>query len=124
MREDVCAVSEHTRLVTVRSTGDLVTLTRGHPLRDRTWEALVMDRSRREIRLVSDDVPPGLSSGAWRCVCCVRVALCGWGGCGWEWEERGVIQIGQHVCRERGFQHGRRVESFLSKLVLPCCKNG
>jgi len=46
--------------------GDLVTLSRNNPLTERCTEAIVLDKSRFEVRVVVDRLPPGLSSGTWR----------------------------------------------------------
>eukprot|EP00967_Tisochrysis_lutea_P102098 scaffold153550_cov18-Tisochrysis_lutea.AAC.1 len=44
----------------------MVTLCRNNPLTERAFDALVLDRGRWELRLVSDGPPPGLNDGRWR----------------------------------------------------------
>lgn len=50
------------------SSGDLVTLSRENPLHERAAEAVVMDRSRFQIRVLAGQLPRGLQAGVWRCV--------------------------------------------------------
>ncbi len=50
----------------LRRSGDLVTLCRTHPLRDRSFEGTVLDKGRKDIRLVMSEPPPGLTHGTWR----------------------------------------------------------
>ncbi|MBD35865.1 MAG: hypothetical protein CL512_03775 [Actinobacteria bacterium] len=46
--------------------GDIVILSRGDPINEKTIEAIVSDRSRNRIRIVIPELPSGLRSGFWR----------------------------------------------------------
>ena len=46
--------------------GDIVMLSRGDPIGEKTIEAIVSDRSRNRIRIVLPELPSGLRSGYWR----------------------------------------------------------
>ncbi|KAL6763891.1 P-loop containing nucleoside triphosphate hydrolase protein [Haematococcus lacustris] len=48
------------------ASGDLVTLCRSNPLSERTFEALVLEKTWREVRVVADFPPPNMSVGVWR----------------------------------------------------------
>ena len=46
--------------------GDIVMLSRGDPIGEKTIEAIVSDRSRNRIRIVLPELPSGIRSGYWR----------------------------------------------------------
>ena len=46
--------------------GDIVMLSRGDPIGEKTIEAIVSDRSRNRIRIVLPELPSGVRSGYWR----------------------------------------------------------
>ena len=46
--------------------GDIVMLSRGDPIGEKTIEAIVSDRSRNRIRIVMPELPSGVRSGYWR----------------------------------------------------------
>ena len=46
--------------------GDIVMLSRGDPIGEKTIEAIVSDRSRNRIRIVLPELPSGVRSGHWR----------------------------------------------------------